>query len=165
MLHTTAGLNRDCIAHKVYNSYHLLLYRENLPALDLAHWSWVNKSEGDWSTPELRSRVVKTQLSSFWRREAIKGPWSAQRIGFLKPRVWAVAEPQMGRLPDCFASLYRRKGDNKKDGCLGHVAQSMLAGTRNNGSSALWDWGVGASPTPQGFPVSLYCPKEGEEGN
>lgn len=84
--------------------------------------------------PELRSRVARTHLCSFCRGEAISVVGALKHTGFQKPRAQAAAEPQMGRLPNCFISLYRRKGAAKREGCLGHGAQSMLVGTRNNGS-------------------------------
>ena len=148
----------------MYNSYHCLLDRESLPALDLALFDPSNPGKGDGGPPEWRSRGVKTKLSRLWRREEIKGTWSPERTGFQDPRVCAIAELQVRGLPDCFPSLCRKKGAAAREDCLGPGARSPLAEASSKGGSELREerW---APLRPPALPVSLFDPKEGQGGD
>lgn len=96
--------------------------------------------------PKLRSQVVRSQmvralLSSFWRREGIKG---LKDTGF--EHIWEVVEPQMGTLPDCIQAFIGVKG------CLRLGAQPTLAGTGTIAAvtSATERWEASTLPEPHG---------------
>lgn len=119
---------------------------------------------------ELRSGVARTHFSSFWRGEAIKGCWNPQTLQLSETQGPGSSKTSSGKSMQLLHKPLQKEGSCQEKRLPRPRAQSLLVGTKNNGSSGLWARGMGSSPTApphpaSAFTVSLYHSKEGEEDN